>query len=55
MWKTMCEEAGLNKEYRPAIGQFLKDFLWPSLIEIVKHSRFRECKTNMTEFRAICR
>jgi quinone-modifying oxidoreductase, subunit QmoC len=47
MWKTMCEEAGLNREYRPAIGQFIKEFLWPSMIEIVKHTRFRECKTNI--------
>lgn len=46
MWKTMSEDAGLNKEYRPSVGQFLKDYLWPSLIEIVKHSRFRECTTN---------
>jgi quinone-modifying oxidoreductase, subunit QmoC len=47
MWKTMSEDAGLNKEYRPSVGQFLKDFLWPSLVEIVKHSRFRECTTNI--------
>jgi quinone-modifying oxidoreductase subunit QmoC len=47
MWKTMSEDAGLNKEYRPSVGQFLQDFLWPSLVEIVKHSRFRECKTNI--------
>jgi quinone-modifying oxidoreductase, subunit QmoC len=47
MWKTMSEDAGLNTEYRPSVVQFLKDFIWPSLIEIVKHSRFRECKTNI--------
>ena len=31
MWKTMCEDAGLNKEYRPAIVQFIKEFIWPSV------------------------
>ena len=51
MWKTMSAEAGLNKEYRPSIGQFTKEFLWPSLVEIVKHSRFRECTTNINRVR----
>ena len=51
MWKTMCDNAGLNKEYRPSIVQFVQNFLWPSLVEIVKHSRFRECKTNIDRVR----
>ena len=31
MWKSMAADAGLNKEYRPSVGQFIKEFLWPSI------------------------
>ncbi len=51
MWKKMCEDAGLNREYRPAIVPFIKEFIWPSLVEIVNHTRFRECKTNIDRVR----
>lgn len=51
MWKKMSEDAGLNKDFRPPVGQFIKEFIWPSVIEIVKHSRFRECKTNIDRVR----
>jgi len=47
MWKTMSKEAGINSGYRPSIVQFVTDLLWPSVVEIVKHNRFKECKTNI--------
>jgi quinone-modifying oxidoreductase subunit QmoC len=45
MWSTMSAQAGMNTEYRPSVIQFGKDFLWPSLVEIIKHNRFNECTT----------
>ena len=51
MWKKMSEEAGINNEYRPSAVQFTKEFLWPSLVEIVQHSRFRECTVNENRVR----
>ena len=51
MWKSMSADAGLNNEYRPSIVQFTKEFLWPSVVEIVKHSRFRECTVNTDRVR----
>jgi len=46
MWKTMSENEGVDSDYRPSAVQFTKEFLWPSLVEIVKHDRFKECKVN---------
>ena len=36
----------IQSEFRPSVVTFCKEFLWPSLIEIVKHKRFRECGFN---------
>lgn len=47
MWKLMAESAGVGEAlYRPSVPQFVKEFLWPSIVEIIKHNRFRECNTN---------
>ena len=51
MWKSMSENAGVNPDYRPSAIQFIKEFLWPSLVEIVKHNRFRECTVNIDRVR----
>jgi len=51
MWKTMSENAGVNSDYRPSVIQFVKEFLWPSLVEIVQHNRFRECTVNIDRVR----
>ncbi len=51
MWKTMSEDANLNREFRPSVVQFGKEFLWPSVVEIVKHQRFRECTTHIDRVR----
>lgn len=47
MWKKMEENLGIGEVlYRPSATLFVKDFLWPSLKEIVSHDRFRECTVN---------
>lgn len=51
MWKTMSEEAGMNPEYRPSVVQFAKEFVWPSIVEIVQHKRFNECGTYLNRVR----
>jgi len=47
MWKGMEEHSGIKSNFRPTIVQFTTEFLWPSIIEIVRHTRFKECKTNI--------
>mgnify|MGYP000361476002 CR=1 FL=1 len=47
----MAEKAGIGSAYRPSIIQFVGQFLWPSLVEIVKHNRFKECTTNTDRVR----
>ncbi len=51
MWKTMSENADIGSAYRPSVIQFVSQFLWPSLVEIVKHNRFKECTTNTDRVR----
>jgi len=51
MWKTMSKQAGMNEDFRPSLVQFGKDFIWPSLVEIVKHGRFNECGTHIDRVR----
>ena len=48
MWKGMEASIGLtNVPYRPSVPQFIKQFLWPALQEIVRHKRFQECTVNL--------
>ncbi|NLZ17659.1 MAG: quinone-interacting membrane-bound oxidoreductase complex subunit QmoC [Desulfobulbaceae bacterium] len=52
MWKGMAsslDQGGVG--YRPGMVQFVKEFLWPSLVEIVQHKRFEECKENHSRVR----
>ncbi|MCF8055402.1 MAG: quinone-interacting membrane-bound oxidoreductase complex subunit QmoC [Desulfocapsa sp.] len=46
MWAQMCEREGVDSEFKPSLKQLATDFLWPSIVEIVQHNRFRECVTN---------
>lgn len=46
MWTGMAENAGLKNAFRPSAGSFIKEFLWPSVQEIVKHTRVRKCNEN---------
>ena len=46
MWRRMSKRANIKTEYRPSVGMFFKEFLWPSLVEAMKHNRFRECTAN---------
>ena len=47
LWKGMEASIGLKDvPYRPSVPQFIKLFLWPSIIEIMQHTRFKECTVN---------
>ena len=47
MWKDMEKQYNVTAQYRPSVNQFIKEFLWPSIQEIIQHKRFKECKTNL--------
>lgn len=47
MWKAMAANSQLNTDFRPSVIQFIKEFLFPSLVEIFNHKRFQECGTNL--------
>jgi quinone-modifying oxidoreductase, subunit QmoC len=46
MWKQMCEKEGGSTNFKPSLVQMAQDFVWPSVIEIIQHNRFKECITN---------
>ena len=46
MWKQMAANAGVNPDWKPRPDVFVKEFLLPSVVEIVKHKRFNECGAN---------
>lgn len=46
LWKGMAKEAKMTSSFRPSVVQFVTDFIWPAILEIVSHNRFKECKTN---------
>ena len=46
MWKDMEKNYDVNTDYRPSVTQFIQQFLWPAVKEIVLHTRFNECGTN---------
>ena len=52
LWKAMSSSLKQGEVgYRPGVVQFVKEFLWPSLVEIVQHKRFEECKENHSRVR----
>ncbi|MEE4240237.1 MAG: quinone-interacting membrane-bound oxidoreductase complex subunit QmoC [Desulfopila sp.] len=46
LWKAMSAQYDLNREYRPSVVQFVQQFLWPSIVEMLTHKRFEECTVN---------
>lgn len=46
MWNSMVEREGVDSAFKPSMKQMAVDFIWPSVVEIVQHNRFRECITN---------
>ena len=42
----MSARANIRSAFRPSVPQFFSQFLWPSIVEIIKHNRFKECTTN---------
>ena len=51
--RAMSAKAGMNPCLSTLVHAVYHSFLWPSLVEIVKHSRFRECKVNIDRVRGI--
>lgn len=48
MWAKMSADLEPNPDYRPSVIQFLTEFLWPSVKEIISHNRFNECGENQS-------
>ncbi len=46
MWGKMAEQLECNPDFKPSCKQFVLDFLWPSVQEIISHKRFNECGAN---------
>ena len=46
MWRAMAANLGGSGAYRPSVVQFVKEFLWPAVVEILQHKRFNECGAN---------
>jgi quinone-modifying oxidoreductase subunit QmoC len=46
MWCKMSEGMETSSDYRPSAMQFVQQYLWPSVKEIIQHKRFNECGTN---------
>jgi quinone-modifying oxidoreductase subunit QmoC len=47
MWNAMNKKAKITSSFRPSIVMFFNEFLWPSLVETMKHTRFLECRANV--------
>lgn len=47
MWNAMNKNAKITSSFRPSIVMFFNQFLWPSLVETMKHTRFLECRANV--------
>lgn len=46
MWQAMSKGTGIQSDFRPSVITFWVEFLWPSLVEILKHNRFHKCTAN---------
>ncbi len=46
MWKDMAAGLETKSQFRPTVLRFIADFLWPSVKEIILHTRFRKCGAN---------
>ncbi|MDX9835137.1 MAG: quinone-interacting membrane-bound oxidoreductase complex subunit QmoC [Desulfobulbus sp.] len=52
LWQGMQASIGMtNVPYRPSVPQFIKQFLWPAIKEILQHNRFKECTENKDRVR----
>lgn len=46
MWAMMCKREGVNENFKPSLVQLVKEFVFPAVVEIIQHSRFKECVSN---------
>ncbi len=51
MWQAMSDKAEIQLDHRPSAVTFTKNFLWPSLVETMKHNRFHKCTANKDRVR----
>ncbi len=51
MWKKMSSDLEGSPDFRPSVPQFVTEFLWPSVKEIIDHNRFNECGTHLDRVR----
>lgn len=52
LWQGMQASIGrTDVPYRPSVTQFIKQFLWPAIKEILQHNRFKECTENKDRVR----
>jgi len=52
MWKKMAENSGVgDAPFRPSVNQFVTEFFWPSVVEIIQHERFKKCTANKDRIR----
>lgn len=47
LWKGMASKHDLNPDFKPSALQFVQQFFFPSIVEIISHRRFEECTTNV--------
>ncbi len=47
LWKGMSAKHDLNPDFKPSAVQFVQQFLWPSVVEIISHKRFEDCTVNV--------
>ena len=47
MWEAMSKKAAITCSFRPSVMMFFNEFLWPSLVETMKHTRFHKCRANV--------
>ena len=51
MWGLMSEKSNMRPSFRPSIVMFFNEFLWPSLVETMRHTRFLKCGANVDRAR----
>ena len=46
MWDAMVKQIASESDFRPSAKQFVVEYLYPSVVEILTHKRFNECGAN---------
>ncbi|HFB83300.1 heterodisulfide reductase [Thermosulfuriphilus ammonigenes] len=43
LWKDLCQSQGISPKLKPSAGEFLDLYVWPTIGEILQHTRFQKC------------